>query len=51
MQKDVKLKSLFIVAVLSLRTHQEFQSYAADQNHFNKHIIQMLIEHLKDQMI
>jgi hypothetical protein len=48
-QKDAKLKALFIGVVISLLTIDEYELYAAQQNHFNKRIIQMLMERLKDQ--
>jgi hypothetical protein len=50
-QKDVKFKALFTGAVISLFTVEEYEVYAAQQNHFNKRITQMLMERLKDQMM
>jgi len=50
-QKDVKFKAVFTGAVISLFTVEEYEVYAAQQNHFNKRITQMLLERLKDQMM
>ncbi len=49
--KQPKLKALFIGVVISLFTIDEYEVYAAQQNHFNKRITQMLMERLKDQMM
>lgn len=50
-QKQPKLKALFIGVVISLFTIDEYEVYAAQKNHFNKRITQMLMERLKDQMM
>ena len=50
-QKDAKLKALFLGAIISLFTTDEYEVYALQQSHFNKRITQMLMERLKDQMI
>ena len=51
LQKDVKLKALFIGTVIGLLTIEEFETYSAYQRHFNKRIIQMLIVRLKTEAI
>lgn len=51
LQKDVKLKALFIGTVIGLLTIEEFETYSAHQRHFNKRIIQMLIVRLKTEAI
>lgn len=51
LQKDVKLKALFIGTVIGLLTIEEFETYSAYQRHFNKRIIQMLIMRLKTEAI
>lgn len=48
-QKDAKLKALFLGAIISLFTTDEYEVYALQQSHFNKRITQMLMERLKDQ--
>ena len=48
-QKDAKLKALFLGAIISLFTTDEYEVYASQQSHFNKRITQMLVERLKDQ--
>lgn len=50
-QKDAKLKALFLGAIISLFTTDEYEVYASQQSHFNKRITQMLVKRLKDQMI
>ena len=51
LQKDVKLKALFLGTVIGLLTLEEFETYSAYQRHFNKRIIQMLIVRLKTEAI
>ena len=51
LQKDVKLKALFLGTVIGLLTLEEFETYSAYQRHFNKRIIQMLIVRLKIEAI
>jgi len=50
-QKDAKLKALFVGAIISLFTTDEYEVYVPQKSHFNKRITQMLVERLKDQMI
>ena len=49
-KKDIKLRTLFIGTIIALFTIEEFEKYSINQKFYNKRIIQMLIERLKDQI-
>ena len=48
-KKDFKIRTSFIGTVIALFTIEEFEKYSVNQKFYNKRIIQMLIERLKDQ--
>ena len=50
-KKDFKLRASFIGTVIALFTLEEFEKYSVNQKLYNKRIIQMLTERLKNQMV
>jgi len=48
-EKDFKIRALFIGTVIALFTIEEYEKYLVNQKHYNKRIIQMLTERLKNQ--
>ena len=48
-KKDFKIRASFIGIVIALFTIKEFEKYSVNQKFYNKRIIQMLVERLKDQ--
>ena len=48
-KKDFKIRASFIGTVVALFTIEEFQKYSLNQQLYNKRIIQMLTERLKNQ--
>ena len=50
-KKDFKLRASFIGTVIALFTIEEFEKYSVNQQLYNKRIIQMLTERLKNQMV
>tara|TARA_S200000501_G_C20688066_1_gene683839 strand:- start:198 stop:575 length:378 start_codon:yes stop_codon:yes gene_type:complete len=50
-KKDFKLRASFIGTVIALFTLEEFEKYSVNQQLYNKRIIQMLTERLKNQMV
>ena len=48
-KKDFKIRTSFIGAVIALFTLEEFEKYSVNQKLYNKRIIQMLVERLKNQ--
>ena len=48
-KKDFKIRALFIGTVIALFTIKEFEKYSLNQKFYDKRIIQMLVERLKDQ--
>ena len=49
-EKDFKIRALFIGTVIALFTLKEFERYSVNQKLYNKRIIQMLSERLKNQI-
>ncbi len=49
-KKDFKLRASFIGTIIALFTIEEFEKYSVNQQIFNKRIIQMLTERLKNQL-
>ncbi|MDF2553259.1 MAG: glyoxalase [Chryseobacterium sp.] len=50
LQKDAVLKNTFIGMTIGMFTLEELETYHSDSKVFNKRIITMLIERLKNQM-
>ena len=50
-KKDFKLRASFIGTIIALFTLEEFEKYSVNQKLYNKRIIQMLTERLKNQMV
>ena len=50
-KKDFKLRASFIGTVIALFTLEEFEKYSVNRQLYNKRIIQMLTERLKNQMV
>ena len=50
-KKDFKLRASFIGTVVALFTIEEFEKYSVNQQLYNKRIIQMLTERLKNQIV
>ena len=50
-KKDFKLRSSFIGTVIALFTLEEFEKYSVNRQLYNKRIIQMLTERLKNKMV
>ena len=50
-KKDFKLRASFIGTIIALFTLEEFEKYSVNQHLYNKRIIQMLTERLKNQMV
>ena len=50
-KKNFKIRASFIGTVIALFTLEEFEKYSINQNLYNKRIIQMLCERLKNQMV
>ena len=48
-KKDFKLRASFIGTIIALFTLEEFEKYSVNQHLYNKRIIQMLTERLKNQ--
>ena len=48
-KKDFKIRASFIGTVIALFTLEEFEKYSVNQQLYNKRIIQMLAERLKNQ--
>ena len=48
-KKDFKIRASFIGTVVALFTIEEFEKYSVNQQLYNKRIIQMLTERLKNQ--
>ena len=48
-KKDFKIRASFIGTVIALLTLEEFEKYSVNQQLYNKRIIQMLTERLKNQ--
>ena len=48
-KKDFKIRASFIGTVIALLTLEEFEKYSVNQQLYNKRIIQMLAERLKNQ--
>ena len=48
-KKDFKIRTSFIGTVIALFTLEEFEKYSVNQKLYNKRIIQMLVERLKNQ--
>ena len=48
-EKDLKIRASFIGTVIALFTIEEYEKYLVNQKHYNKRIIQMLTERLKNQ--
>ena len=48
-EKDFKIRALFIGTVIALFTIEEYEKFLVNQKHYNKRIIQMLTERLKNQ--
>ena len=48
-KKDFKIRTSFIGTVIALFTLEEFEKYSVNQKLYNKRIIQMLTERLKNQ--
>ena len=48
-EKDLKIRASFIGTVIALFTIEEYEKYSVNQKHYNKRIIQMLTERLKNQ--
>ena len=51
LKKDFKLRSLYIGIIIAFFTIEEFEKYSLNEQIYNKRIIQMLIERLKNQTI
>lgn len=49
-KKDIKLRALFIGTIIALFTVKEFEKYSVNRQLYNKRIIQMLTERLKNQL-
>ena len=50
-KKDFKIRALFIGTVVALFTIEEFEKYTLKKQLYNKRIIQMLAERLKNQIV
>ena len=50
-KKDFKIRASFIGTVIALFTIEEFEIYTENQKFYNKRIIQMIIERLKNQTV
>ena len=50
-KKDFKLRASFIGTIIALFTLEEFEKYSVNRQLYNKRIIQMLTERLKNQMV
>ena len=50
-KKNFKIRASFIGTVIAFFTLEEFEKYSINQNLYNKRIIQMLSERLKNQMV
>ena len=50
-KKDFKLRASFIGTIIALFTLEEFEKYSVNRQIYNKRIIQMLTERLKNQMV
>jgi len=50
-KKNLKIRASFIGTVIAFLTLEEFEKYSINKNLFNKRIIQMLTERLKNQMV
>ena len=50
-KKDFKIRASFIGTVIALFTLKEFEKYLANQKFYNKRIIQMLVERLKNETV
>ena len=48
-KKDFKLRASFIGTVVGLFTIEEFEKYIVKKQHYNKRVIQMLSERLKNE--
>ena len=48
-KKDFKLRASFIGTIIALFTLEEFEKYSVNQHLYNKRMIQMLTERLKNQ--
>ena len=51
LKKDSRLKTLFIGTIVALFTLEEYEKYAENEQTYNKRILQMLIERLKNQTV
>ena len=51
LKKDFKLRSLYIGTIIAFLTIEEFEKYSLNEQIYNKRIIQMLIERLKEQTV
>ena len=51
LKKDSQLKTLFIGAIVAFFTLEEYQKYTENEQIYNKRIIQMLTERLKEQTV
>ena len=50
-KKDFKIRASFIGTIIALFTLEEFEKYSVNRHLYNKRIIQMLTERLKNQMV
>ena len=50
-KKDFKLRASFIGTVIALFTLEEFEKYSVNRQLYNKRIIQMVTERLKNKMV
>jgi hypothetical protein len=50
-KKDFKLRASFIGTIIALFTLEEFEKYSVNRQIYNKRIIQMLTERLKNKMV
>tara|TARA_B100001093_G_scaffold120423_1_gene113148 strand:+ start:1951 stop:2328 length:378 start_codon:yes stop_codon:yes gene_type:complete len=50
-KKDFKIRASFIGTIIALFTLEEFEKYSVNRQLYNKRIIQMLTERLKNQMV
>ena len=51
LKKDSRLRTLFIGTIVALFTLEEYEKYAENEQTYNKRILQMLIERLKNQTV
>ena len=50
-KKDFKLRAIFIGAIVALFTIEEFEKYTLKKQLYNKRVIQMLSERLKNETV